>query len=727
MTTHLSVRKDGVAVIQLDNPPVNSLASTLVKSFLENFQKCENDDKVKAIVVTGKGSLFCGGAAVDEMGKGNGPEMITNLHNLINALDGCKKVTVAAINGQALGGGCETTLGCHYRVAVPHAKMGFPEVLLGLLPGAQGTQRAPRLMPLEMVLPMIMSGQPLDMVKAKKGKLVDHVCGPKENVVDVAAEFALAKKGVTRPISKMKPATVDKIKAKAGGLDMAQLSASKMARGMVAPDAIIECFKACMFGKSFEDGVNVEMEQFINMVTSKESLSLRNLFFAERAALKVKGNTANATPLKKVGIVGAGLMGGGICMCFIKKGIPVVLKDAKKEWLDAGVATLKKNYDISVKKGKMKPEKAKQLMSLITPTLDYSALRDVDIIIEAVPEIMSLKKEVFTELGKVCKKDCLVCTNTSGLDIDEIATAYPHPEKVMGTHFFSPANVMLLLENVRTKKADAVTLATCMAMGKLISKKAVLVGNCDGFVGNRMLGPYAAEAKMMVEEGCDPEQLDKAAYNFGMPMGPISLGDLVGLELFWKQRKAAGNMQLETKVSIGPYEVSDFACEKGWFGIKTGKGYFVYDKKTRKKIKINQEVLDHIKVVQKNKGVTPRSFTDKEINERLFYPLVNEGFKILEEDMAQRPSDIDIVYAYGYGFPASKGGPMHWADHELGLGVLLEGLMKYGKMRSDTVAKNKNYRAVSYWEPSKLLLECVQKKLSLAKVWKEREKKAAKL
>jgi len=646
-----------------------------------------------------------------------------NLHKMINDLDGSKKTTVAAINGMALGGGCEVTLGCHYRVCTDKSQIGTPEVLLGLLPGGQGTQRLPRLAPLEVALGMVMSGAPLNAKKAKGAGIVDAVCGKKE-LIETACELALSKG--PRPISKMKASTGNKVKATAGGFDMAELQASKV-RGMIAPYAILNCFKAAVLQDDFEKGVGVEMEEFGKLVMSSESASLRNIFFAERQALKVKGNTAKPMPLKKIGVIGAGLMGGGICMCFIKKGIPVVLKDAKKEWLDAGVNTIKKNYQITVSKGKMKPEKMKQLLSLITPTIDYADLKDVDMIIEAVPEIMPLKKEVFTELGKVCKPECFVCTNTSGLDIDEIAQSYPRPEKVMGTHFFSPANVMQLLENVRTKKADAVTLATCMQMGKLISKKAVLVGNCDGFVGNRMLGPYGAEANMMIEQGAGPLQVDQAIFKFGMPMGPVSLGDMVGLELFWKQRKAAGDMKKESKVSMGPFEMGNWLCEKGRYGVKTGRGVFLYDAKTRKKLGIDPEVTKQMEAIRKEKGTPQKKFTDQEIVERCMYPLVNEGFKILEEGMAQRPTDIDVVYVFGYGFPPYKGGPMHWADNIEGLDKILAGLKKYHAERMAICDKIPSYSRVDYFQPSKLLEECVSKGKTLSAIWREKEKAMAKM
>merc|ERR1719277_2051566 len=500
---------------------------------------------------------------------------------------------------------------------------------------------------------------------------------------------------------------------------------------MIAPHSIIRCVKAALLGNkkdysSFMEGVNTEMMEFGRLVMSKESLSLRNLFFAERAALKVKGAPSDVkpAPIRKVGIVGAGLMGGGICMCFIQKGIPCVLKDAKQEWLDAGVKTIEKNYTLSVSKKRMTEDKKKQLMGLITPTIDYKDLSDVDMIIEAVPEIMDLKKQVFGELAKVLRKDCMVCTNTSGLDIDEIATAYPYPEKVMGTHFFSPANVMQLLENVRTAKADGQTLVTCMQMGKLIGKKAVLAGNCDGFIGNRMMGPYGTEAKKLAEDGADLEFIDEAIYNFGMPMGPISLSDLVGQELFWKQRKARGDPLFENKISMRPYELGDWLCEQDRFGQKSGRGMFLYDAKTRKKLNLDPEVVAKLDAIRKEKGFTKRTdITEEEVVERVMYPLINEGFKILEEGMAQRPSDLDIVYAFGYGFPPYKGGPMHYADNmKGGLAKLHERLVFYDGEAKRKAKENPNFIYHDYFAPSKLLVECVEKKLTLAKLWAEKEK-----
>lgn len=558
---------------------------------------------------------------------------------------------------------------------------------------------------------MIMTGQHFNTKKCKKSGLLDAVVPKGQSIVDEACKFVLSKGGKTRPISKMTAPMANKIMAKAGGLDMALLQSDKAMKGMIAPEAICRCVAAAVSlnGETFKEGCELELNEFLGLVMSKESAGLRNVFFSERAATKVKGAPKDVKPAKlnKVGVVGAGLMGGGIAMCFIKKGVQVVLKDAKKEWLDGGMATIKKNYDITVAKKKMTREKADKEFGLIKPTLDYKDFADVDMVIEAVPEIMSLKKEVFTELGKVLKKDAILCTNTSGLDIDEIATAFPDPTRVMGAHFFSPANVMQLLENVRTAKASMHTIVSAMAMGKLIGKKAILVGNCDGFIGNRMLGPYGAEAQKMIMEGAGIEQVDDCIgpRGFGVAMGPISMADMVGLDLFWKARKAKGDPKAETKVSMGPFDLGDWLCESGMFGQKASKGMFLYDAKTRKKKGVNEECVKKVDELRAKFGYKPRAIKDEEIVERMMYSLVNEGFKILDEGFAQRPSDIDIAYIYGYGHPPVRGGPMHWADNWLGLDEVLEKLKKWDAHAKQQKASNPNYWYHDYFVPSKLLEE----------------------
>jgi len=412
--------------------------------------------------------------------------------------------------------------------------------------------------------------------------------------------------------------------------------------------------------------------------------------------------------------LGAGLMGGGIAMCFAEKGVPVVLKDAKQEWLDAGVKNITKLWEGQAKKGRISAEKFKKLTSCIHPTLDYADFSDVDMVIEAVPEIMDLKKACFLDMEKHMRPDALICTNTSGLDINAIAAVLKDPSRVMGCHFFSPANVMQLLENIQIDKSSERTLASGMAMGKLLGKKAVMVGNCDGFVGNRMIAPYAAEAKMVMEEGASVEQVEKACTGFGMAMGPMSLGDMVGQELFWKQRKAANDMKKQTRTYYGPYELGDWLCEQGRFGMKTpdakiganGRGIFIHKGRVKT---VDPEVIAKQEEIRKMKGVVARKVSNEEIVERLFFSLVNEGFKILEEGYVSRPSDIDIVYIFGYGFPPMKGGPMFWAENYIGFPKILERLKVYAADAKKRYTTNSHYLPNDYFEPSKLLEQCAAK------------------
>mmetsp|Transcript_130660 Transcript_130660/g.419027 ORF Transcript_130660/g.419027 Transcript_130660/m.419027 type:complete len:748 (-) Transcript_130660:231-2474(-) len=713
MTTHVNVRPDGVAVITLDNAPVNSLASPLVVSLEESIKKVTADTSVKAILITGKGALFCGGAEITEFAQmKNQAEVDTmrgRLSSVMDLIDGCPKTVVAAINGPALGGGLELAMACHYRLGSAKANVALPEVQLGLLPGGQGTQRLLRLAPLEVALPMLLTGAPQTMDKAMKAGIVDAIA--KADVVEEAAQLALSK--TPAPVSKRPVSQATRFKALGGGLDMALNQATNQAKGMIAPEAIINCVRAACGTGSFQEGVAVEGKEFGKLLFSVQSKAMRHVFFSQRMAGKIAGVKAPPAPIKKVGILGAGLMGGGIAVCFVQKGVPVVLKDAKQEWLDAGMKNIVAIWTGQVKRGRLSEQKAKDYIALIKPTLKFEDFADCDLIIEAVPEIMSLKKEVFLELDKHTKPGTLICTNTSGLNIDEIASTLKDPSRCMGTHFFSPANVMQLLENVRTAKASEQTIATCMAMGKLLSKQTVLVGNCDGFVGNRMIAPYASEAKQVIEEGATIEQVERVAEEFGMAMGPMSLGDLVGQELFWKQRKAAGDMNKQTKTYMGPYELVDWLCENNRFGQKTpdpkigatGRGIFIH--KGRDKM-VDPEVVAKIAEIRQAKGHKARQVTDEEIVERLFFPLINEGFRILEEGFAQRSSDVDIVYIFGYGFPPAKGGPMFFAENYVGLPKVLERLKVYAAEAKERYTTNKHYLPVDYFEPSQLLIDCVQ-------------------
>ncbi|OLP83536.1 Peroxisomal bifunctional enzyme [Symbiodinium microadriaticum] len=704
---------DGVGVLTMNSPPVNSLGTSLVTSFkrfvlfwgsgkgrssrnsskiqrlgwglqgmmdlppqIQMRGKSDRDYRQRLDVLGRFAMMVAMGEA--EMRKNN---PVAALSEMMDTIDASPKTVVAALNGPALGGGCEVSLACHYRVAAPKASVGFPEVNLGLLPGAQGTQRLPRVAALPVALPMILQGRPMNADAAKKNGIIDVVA--KGDVVDEAAEFALTHPPA--PISKREVPKTNRFMVAAGGLEQALNTAFNAQPLMVAPGGIIKCFEAACSGKSFREGVAVEMEEFTKLVFSVQSAALRHLFLAERMAQKVPGVNEKPAPLKKIGILGAGLMGGGIAMCFVQKGVPVVLKDAKQEWLDDGMKKIQGLWGGQAKRGRLSQDKYKQYMSLLKPTLDYADFKDVDMVIEAVPEIMDLKKEVFLDIERNTKPDALICTNTSGLNIDDIAAVLKDPSRVMGTHFFSPANVMQLLENVRTSKSSTKTLATGMAMGKLISKKAIMVGNCDGFVGNRMLAPYAGEAKMVLEEGASIEQVDAAAQKFGsMAMGPMALGDLVGLELFWKQRKAAGDMKKQTKTYYGPYELTDWLCEQGRFGLKTpdpkikanGRGVFIHRGRSKE---VDPEVVAKLDEVRKAKGMTPRAVSDEEICERLFFSMINEGFKILEEGYVARSSDIDLAYIYGYGFPPAKGGPMFYAENYAGFKKILERVKYYNE------------------------------------------------
>jgi 3-hydroxyacyl-CoA dehydrogenase len=647
------------------------------------------------------------------------------LPKFVDAVENMSKTVVAAINGIALGGGLELAMACHYRVAVSSAKVGLPEINLGFIPGAQGTQRLPRLVPLEVALEMLMSGAAISADRAKKIGLVDELV-PKTSptsLIDFASALALAKP--IRKVSAIPFKTVDRIKFVGGAVDTALVQIEKLRRGSPAPESIAVALRAAFTAKTFQDGVKVELGEFIKLVQSRESAALRHLFFSERLTSKIIGAPASGKSskfsIKKVGIVGAGFMGGGIGMCFVNKGIPVVLLDAKKEWLDNGLNLIRKNYQSSVAKRKMTQETANSRVGLITGTLNYADFADCDIIIEAVFEDMKLKKSIFTQIDAVAKPGALLCTNTSGLDIDEIAKATKRPEAVVGTHFFSPAHVMRLLEVVRTSYSSTEAISACMEMGKRIGKISVLVGNCDGFVGNRMMGPYSAETRQLIEEGADPVLVDKTIYDFGMAMGPVSLGDMVAHDLFWKMRKSNGNMKFEAKVAMGPHDLTDWLCESGRFGQKTGKGFYTYGGVGIKSI--DKEVYAAIDKIAKSKGMSRRSVGNQEILERCIYPLINEGFKILEEGMAQRPSDIDMVYIYGYGFPPVMGGPMFYADKVVGLPQLLGALNKYDKMTEDRSKSNPNYPYHSYFKPSKLLVACVEAKMTLEDYWRKSQKK----
>ena len=662
-----------VAVITLNNPPVNGLGLETRTAAVNGIRKALADDAVKAIVITGAGKAFSGGADIKEF---NSPKALTEptLHTLINVAESSTKPVVAAIHTVCMGGGLELALGCSYRVARPGAQIALPEVKLGLLPGAGGTQRLPRVLGLEMALNMIVSGTPILSDKLAKTALFDEVFAADANLVDAAVAFAESRADV-RPLPRVRDRKVDYPNHEAF-LQFSRNTVKAMAGPFPAPLECVETVAASVTQK-FDDGLKFERERFIHLIQTPESKSLRHAFFAERIASKVPDVPAD-TPtreIKKAAIIGAGTMGGGIAMNFVNAGIPVVLLETKQEALDKGIATIRKNYENTMKKGKLTQEKFDQRVALISGTLSYNDIADADIVVEAVFEDMGVKETVFRQLDAVMKPGAILASNTSTLDVDQIARFTQRPQDVVGTHFFSPANVMKLLEIVRGKQTGKDVLATTLALSKKLRKTGVVSGVCDGFIGNRMIEQYSRQAGFLLEEGCTPEQVDKAAEKFGFAMGPFRMGDLAGNDIGWYIRK---RRYIESP-QITYSKTADLLCEMGRYGQKTGAGWYDYkagDRKAYPSQVVNDMIVQHSADI----GVERRKVSDQEIVERLVYSLVNEGARILEEGIAMRASDIDMVYLTGYGFPLFRGGPMFYAD-TVGLANVLTSMDKYAKGR----------------------------------------------
>ncbi|GAA6140340.1 3-hydroxyacyl-CoA dehydrogenase NAD-binding domain-containing protein [Hydrogenophaga sp. 5NK40-0174] len=678
-----------VAVLTLNNPPVNGLGHALRTGILAGLDKAMADDAVKAIVVTGGEQVFSGGADVKEFGTPKSG-MAPNLPDVIRALEGAEKPVVAAMAGHALGGGLELAMGCHFRVAKTDATFGLPEVKLGLLPGATGTQRLPRAIGLEPALNMIVSGNPQKAATFVGTALVDELVDDK--VVDAAVAFAENLVAEQRPIRRIRDLKVNAPDADAF-LQFARNSVKVASKGMPGPMACVESV-ADSVKLPFDEGCKRERTAFLSLMQTPESRALRHIFAAERAAGKLPDIPAD-TPIRdiqKVGVVGAGTMGGGITMNFLNIGIPVVLLETAQEALDRGLGTIRKNYENSAKKGKLTQEQVEERMGLITPTLSYDAFKEVDLVIEAVFEKMEVKEAVFTKLDEVCKPGCILASNTSYLDVNKIASFTKRPEDVIGLHFFSPANVMRLLEIVRGEKTAKDVLATAMKLGKKIKKVAVVSGVCDGFIGNRMLALYGAAAYGLVLAGASPQQIDKALETFGFAMGPYRVGDLAGLDIGWATRKR------KAEEAGKPFEpiIADKLCEMGRFGQKTGAGWYRYEAGVRKPI-VDPVTTELIDAFRKEKGITPRKISDEEVIERCAYALVNEGAKILEEGIAARASDIDLVYLNGYGFPARRGGPMRYAE-EVGLPNVVRALRRFAAEPG----------AAPTWEPAPLLVKLAE-------------------
>jgi len=667
-----------VAVLTVDNPPVNALSQHVRKGLHDGIRQATADAAVHAIVIACAGRTFIAGADITEFGK---PPAEPSLHSVLDLIEGSSKPVVAAIHGTALGGGLEVTLACHYRVGVKAARFGLPEVKLGILPGAGGTQRLPRVVGVEKGLSMMVSGDPIGADEALKAGLIDAI-------VDgdlAAAGVAFAEKVLNeqRPLRKIRDLD-DKLAAVRGKPEVFasfRKSIARQTRGFRAPENIVKAVEAAV-SLPFEQGLKRERELFVELLNSSESKAQRYFFFAEREAAKIPDVPAD-TPtreIKKAAVIGAGTMGGGIAMNFANAGIPVTVIEAAQEALDRGLGIVRKNYEATAARGRLTAADVDKRMGLITGTTDFKAAADADMVVEAVFEEMPVKKEVFAKLDAICKPDAVLATNTSTLDVDEIASATKRPESVIGTHFFSPANVMRLLENVRGRKSSKTTIATAMTVGRRIGKVPVLVGVCYGFVGNRMLHQRGLQAEKLILEGAAPHQVDRALTDFGFPMGPFAMSDLAGLDVGWRIRKGRG----------AKAPVADRICELGRFGQKTGAGYFKYEKGDRTPVP-DLEVEKIIVDVATSMGVTRRAISDDEILQRLLYPMVNEGAKILDEKIAIRASDIDVIWVYGYGWPVYRGGPMFWAD-SIGLRALRDRLLEFKKQSGD-----------AFWTPAPLL------------------------
>ena len=675
-----------VAVLTLNNPPVNGLGLALRSGILAGLDRALADPAVTAIVLTGGEKIFSGGADVKEFGT---PKSATspNLPDVIRALEQSAKPVVAAIAGFTLGGGLELALGCHFRVAKKDATLGLPEVKLGLLPGAGGTQRLPRAIGLEAALNMIVSGAPQKAASFEDTPLVNELT--EANVVDAAVAFAERAAKELGALPRLRDVKVPTAGADAF-LQFARNNVKAAAKGLPAPLACVECV-ADAVTQPFDEGLKRERAAFFALMATPESRAARHVFAAERAAGKLPDIPADTPlrPIKTVGVIGAGTMGGGITMNFLNVGTPVVLLETAQAALDRGLATIRRNYENSVKRGKLKQEQVEQRMALITPTLDYAAFKDVDLVIEAVFEQMDVKEKVFSQLDAVCKPGAILASNTSYLDINRIASFTQRPQNVLGLHFFSPANIMKLLEIVRGDKTAKDVMATALALGKQIKKVAVVSGVCDGFIGNRMLARYGAAAHALVVQGAAPQQVDKAMERFGYAMGPFRVGDLAGLDIGWatRKRKAA-----EAGVPHDP-TIADKICELDRFGQKSGAGWYRYEPGVREPQAdplIDKLIADY----RSAKGVTPRQVSEEEVVERCIYSLVNEGARLLAEGIAVRASDVDLVYLNGYGFPARRGGPMCYAN-EVGLANMVRALRRFAAEPG----------ADASWEPAPLLVQ----------------------
>ena len=671
---------DGVAVLTLNNPPVNALSHGVRLGLVKGIEKALEDESASAIVIYCEGNTFIAGADITEFA--TGPQD-PQLDEVFVALENSSKPTVAAIHGTALGGGLETAMACHYRVAVASAKCGLPEVNLGLLPGGGGTQRLPRLVGVEKALEMVTSGQPISAAEAHQLGLVDDVFDG--DLRAAAVTYAkIAAQGGEHPRVRDNDEKLLAAREMPQIFDMARGMIAKRARGFLAPEYNIRCIEAAV-NLPFDEGLKEERKLFMELLMGPQAQAQQYFFFAQRQSSKIPGIGKDVAerPINKVGVIGAGLMGGGIAMNMANVGIPVTIVETKQEALDRGLGAIRKNYENTAKKGRLSAEQVETRCGLIQGTLAIEDLADCDLVIEAVFENMAVKKEIFTNLDKVTKPGTILASNTSALDLNEIASATNRPEDVIGLHFFSPANVMKLLEVVRGDKTADDVIKTAMAFAKRIKKVAALSGVCPGFIGNRILYFRQHQAMTLGLEGAHYAQVDKVLYDFGFPMGPFAMWDLAGLELNWDKN----NSKPDTSVT-------DRLCENGEIGQKSGRGFYEYDEK-RKPV-VRDSTTEIFSEVAANLGVSQRDINDEEILDRLLLPMINEGAKILDEGIAVRASDIDVVYVYGYGWPVYRGGPMHYAN-KLGLDKVLEKLRHYQKQSGD-----------DFWAPSPYLVKLAE-------------------
>jgi 3-hydroxyacyl-CoA dehydrogenase len=678
---HYAVR-DGIAVISMNNPPINGLGNALRAALFDLFKKADAVPAVKAVVLIGSAKAFSGGADIREFGK---PRLKPDLWEVNEQQDAMKKPLVAAIGGFALGGGLELALGCHYRVAAPKTQLGLPEVKLGILPGSGGTQRLPRMVPMAEAVKMMTSGNPITADKAKQYGLVDEIV--EGDLLEGAIAFAkkIVAAGAKTPRARdRKPQIEGDVKA---FFAQTRDQVAKASRGYPAPLKIVECAEAAAT-LPFDQGRKVEHDNFAFLVATTESAALRHAFFSERQTTKIP-DVPDDTPvreIRKAAVVGAGTMGGGIAMSLANAGIPVTIVDTSQDSLDKGIAKIKANYAATVSKGRLTQGDMDKRVGLIHPTLNLGQIADADIVIEAVFERMDVKQDMFRKLDGIAQQGAILATNTSTLDVDQIAAVTKRPQDVVGTHFFSPANVMRLLEVVRAKKTDKSVLATTLKLGKTLKKVPVVSGVCDGFIGNRMLEKYGQQSLFVVDEGATPQQVDAALTKWGMAMGPFTMYDMAGNDIGWEIRKRRYQQRPDFRYS----KFADKVCELGRFGQKTGKGFYKYEPGNRKPIP-DPEIDKLLEQHRKELGIQARSISDEEIVERLIYALVNEGAYILEEGIALRASDIDMVYLTGYGFPPYRGGPMFYAD-TVGLDKVLASIERFSK----------GYEGAA-WKPAPLL------------------------